>query len=500
MKKNRVLICEFHQESNTFNPIVMPPERFNAGGPVEGPEVFAARMATASAVHGAVDTIAAMGGEVIPTVFMTASSGGRVDDRTLVRLKDRLADYIETAGEFDALYASLHGATCTESSDDACGDLLEFLRGLVGEKPIAATFDLHANITQKLLTNADFICGYNTYPHTDYYETGCRAASLLMGKLTGRKDHVATAAVPMLIPPAGYTTLNGPFKVLMDSGKAQVQAGRLRDFSIFPVQPWLDIPEITSRVITVAEDPEIAKQEADRMAKELFALREDVQPPMLTVDQIIDIAEENTSGQPVILADSADSPNGGAVGDSPAVALALQARGSKLRVGMFVKDPKGVEQAFRLGVGGQGEFSVGASYTVGMPGPFVAQGTVRSLHDGSFVLEGPGSRGKHSSLGLSAVVSFGNIDILLVHDGASSGNPQLFRHFGIEPKLYDMIVVKANTSFRVPYSSISELIYCADTPGAGASNLAAMQFTRLPKGIYPKDLPVDYVLEPAALI
>ena len=69
----------------------------------------------------------------------------------------------------------------------------------------------------------------------------------------------------------------------------------------------------------------------------------------------------------------------------------------------------------------------------------------------------------------------------------------------MEPAEYDLMVVKANTSFRVPYSTISDLIYVADTPGAGASNLKQMQWEKLPKGMYPFDLPEGYEPEKAKL-
>ena len=83
------------------------------------------------------------------------------------------------------------------------------------------------------------------------------------------------------------------------------------------------------------------------------------------------------------------------------------------------------------------------------------------------------------------MVRIGTVDILLQSRVVSSGDPQLLRHFGIEPKLYDMVVVKANTSFRLPYGMISDLIYCADTPGAGAANLKRFSWKKLPAGMYP---------------
>lgn len=482
MMKKRILLCEFHQETNTFNPLVWETDRFGAA--FEGQAVFESRMQRRCAVHGGADAVTEYGGEVIPAIFMSSGSGGRVADAAMAHFCERMTSYIKE-NTFDGIYASLHGATCTESEEDACGVIVERLRQLAGDKPIVASFDLHANITQKMLRNADIICGYNTYPHNDFYETGYRAASLCMQMLEGKRFAMASKAVPMLLPPAGYTTDDGMFKELMDTGKTMVEQGLLHDFTVFPVQPWLDIPEIASRIVTIGEDEKKTKECAEVLAQKLWKLRKDAQPDMLSVDEIIDIAERNTTGQPVILSESADSPNGGCVGDSPVVAMRLLERGSSLRAGLFVVDPAAAEKAFAVGVGGKAAFSVGAGFTHGMPGPLKAEGQVLSLHDGVFRLEGPANRGDYGSMGRCAVVRFGNVDIILCHKCRSSGDPQVFRHFGIEPTLYDLIVVKANTSFRLPYGKFTDLIYCADTIGAGASNLKRLKWHKLPQNLYP---------------
>ena len=499
MGKKRILVCEYHQESNTFNPIVSPLKKFAAALGYEGEEIFAARMKTPTQIHGAVDAISAAGGEAIPTVFLTAGSGGRMADSVYELACERMRHYVAEAGEFDAVYCDLHGATCTETIDDACGEFLQFLRELVGDKIIAASFDLHANITQKILTCADVVCGYQTYPHVDHYQLGYRTADLCMKKLAGEDFAIATVHVPMLIPPAGYTTLEEPFKSIIAAGKKMVEDGKLLDFTTFAVQPWLDIPEIASTAVAISKDEATAKACAEELAAMLFAARDESQPEMFSIDEIIDIAEANKEDKPVVLADSADSPNGGAVGDSPVVAMRLLERGSNLKAGMFIKDPEAVKRAFELGVGGEGEFTVGAGYTIGMPGPLKAVGKVRSLHDGEFYAEGPAGRGSKGCIGKAAVVSFGNVYVLICETPTKSGDPQLFRHFGIEPSMCDLIVVKANTSFRVPYSKITDLIYVADAPGAGASNLKQLQWNHLPKGMYPLDLPENYKL-PAAKI
>ena len=164
----RILICEFHQETNTFNPIINAVERFNAGDVFEGEARYKKILAQKLAVAGAVDVFTQAQMEVIPSVFMHSGSGGRVADEAYELVCSRLEHYINNSGEFDAVYAALHGATCTESRDDACGDLLEFIRNLVGDKPISASCDMHAKITQKMMDNANIICGYQTYPHSDH--------------------------------------------------------------------------------------------------------------------------------------------------------------------------------------------------------------------------------------------------------------------------------------------------------------------------------------------
>ena len=482
--KKRILVCAFHQESNTFNPITWDIDRFGTNREFEGAARLQKSLDGKSAVHGGYTAITEAGGEVVPTIFLHASSGGRVADEVLNHLCERMAYYIKNE-EFDGIYAALHGATCTENEDDACGFFLENLRILAGDRPIAASFDLHAKITDKVLKNADIVCGYQTYPHIDFFETGYRAAKHLMGMLEGKKYAMATVSLPMLVPPAGYTTREEPFKGLLEKAKAMIAAGKLTDATVFPVQPWLDIPEIMSRVVAISEDPAQATACAKELAQDLWNMKDKMWPDLKSIDEIIDAAEANTSGKPVLLVDAADSPNGGAVGDSCAVALRLQERGSNLRAGMFIIDPAAVELAFQTGVGNKAEFAVGAGFTKGAPGPLKAEGIVRSLHDGWFRQEGKAGRGNPGWLGKTAVVSFGNIYVVLCHRGTASGDPQVLRGFGVDPALCDLVVVKANTSFREPYSYISDLVYFGDTPGAGASNLQAMVWENLPAGLYP---------------
>ena len=494
----RVIVCEFHEETNTFNPTVMEKEGFEVVRFAEGQEAYNLCVKLPCAFHGMIDGIEESGGIVMPTVSLYGPSGGVVADSVYDMLLQKMEYYVNTIGEFDGICVSLHGATCTVSKEDACGEFLRFLRDLAGEeKIIAVSCDLHANVTQKMLEAADLICGYQTYPHVDFYESGLRAARLCMRKLKGEPIVMAATTIPMMVPTAGFTSLSGTFKQIMDEGHSLVRSGRLIDFTILQVQPWLDIHNIGSTVISVACSQEEARKYADHLANLLYTMRNSFWPDLMSVDEIIDRAEKNITGKPVILVDSADSPNGGAVGDSVLPVMKLMERGSDISAATFVKDPEAVAQAFEVGVGNTAIFSIGGKFTPDMPGPIVAEGKVRSLHDGDFIQEGPGGKGFPCHIGRTAVISLKKIDIMVCEEPGASGDPQLLRHFGIEPEFYDLVVVKANTSFKVPYSAFADEFYYADTPGAGASNLCYFKWKNLPKKFYPFDLPDDYIPEPS---
>lgn len=499
-KSKKIIICEFHQESNTFNPIPFDLEMFKAQRYAEGQAAYKAAKPLPCAFHGMIDAVEEKGYEVIPSISLYGGSGGRVRDDVLDLAKSGVKTTVDSCGEFDAVFCSLHGATCTESSDDACGEFLKYVRSLIGnEKLIAASFDLHANITSQVLQYADVVCGYQSYPHVDLYETGYRAGTLGMRKLLGEKIYQAATTMPVMTPPSGYTSLAEPFKSVIEYGKSLIKDGKILDFTVFNVQPWMDIPNIGSTTTVIANDPETAKKYTDELAKMFFDNKDGYWPDLMSLDEVIDRAEDPNAPKPLIVGDAADSTNGGAVGDSVVFGLRILERSSKIRCGFFVRDPEAVAKAFAVGVGNTAEFTVGAKITPDMPGPLTAQGYVCSLSDGNYMQEGPAGKGFPVHVGKTAVLRFGTVDVVVCEKPTASGDPQILRHFGVEPKLYDLIVVKANTSFLVPYSAFAGEIVFADTPGAGAANLKRFHWKMLPKNFYPFDLAEDYRPAPATI-
>ncbi len=497
----RILICELHEESDTFNPEIAGLEFFKGVRYAEGQEAYDLCKKLPCAFHGMIDAIEEDDGEVIPGISLYGGSAGVVSDEVYNLLKDRTEYYIKNSGDLDGVFVSCHGATVVESEWDACGKYLEFVRELVGpDVVVAASFDLHANITDTLLEAVDAACAYQTYPHMDFYETGLRAGRMGMRILDKKPTVMAAVHIPMLVPAQGYTSLVSPFKDIIDYGNSLVKDGKVLDFSVLTVTPWMDIDPHECTCIVIAEDGETACKYADELAEKLFAAKDDMWPEMMTVDEIIDLAERPETKKPVVVGDGADSVNSGTPGDCIYEALRVYERGSSLKTGMFVKDPETVAKAFETGVGGEADFEIGGKITPDVPGPLRARGRVRCLSDGEYVQEGPAGRGFPCQMGRTAVISIGNIDLMVCEDPrGSSGDPQILRHFGIEPTLYDLIVVKAATSFKVPYGPIAGTIVIVDTPGAAAANLHRFNWKNKAANMYPFDLEEGYTLEKATV-
>ena len=483
----KVLICEFCQESNSFSPLIWDVDRFKAMILCGGAKMKLIFSIFNAPVKGMAQAVREHGGKAVFGFAMRAMSGGPVSDEACELFISKTREAIEKKGPFDALLLSLHGATVAQSHEDACGYIVSELRKTLGRDVlIGLAFDLHANITGALEQNADFICGFQTYPHIDIKETGYRAGRLVMEALEGKKRSQVFCRFPMIVPASGYTTAEGKFHDIMQQGFDYVKNGMAEDFTIFMMQPWLDISDAQSCVTIVSEKPEEAKREAERIAGLVYDARDEFWPEKTADDDIKEAVSKHSPGKPVIWAEPADSPNAGAVGDSVELLQRILSWGMDLRAATTVMDPEAVKKAKEIGVGAESEFTLGAGYTPGMPGPLTLKCRVVSLHRGVFRMAGPMAKGAPLSIGPAAVLRSGGVDILVCERPGGTGDVNYYRGFGMKYEDYDLMVIKANTSFRECYKNIADSIFVADTYGAASADLVSLPFEKIDKShFYP---------------
>jgi len=483
-KRKKILLCEFCQESNSFNPGLWGLNKFQAMLYCEGLVMRVVFTLKKSPVGGMLKAIGKSGARAVCGVAMRSGSGGPVEDEVLELFLRKTLAIIEAKGPFDGVFLSLHGATETPAHQDACGYIISAVREAAGrDAVITAACDMHANITPQMEKTADFICGFLTYPHVDFFETGFRAARLAMRKLGGEALHTACTRVCMIVPASGYTSKSGAFKEILDIGAAALAEGDIEDYTIFQMQPWLDVSEAASCAVVVSKSESAAKNIADTLAGALYSKREAFSPELESVPDILKIAARNKTGKPIVLGDAADSPNAGAPGDSVYVIGKLLESGLAVKTLTCVADCAAAEAAFDKGAGAALRLKLGGRLTPGLTS-VEGEFTVRSLHSGSFRMAGPAGKGIRVRLGKTAILETGNVTILVCGTPVMCGDLNFFRSFGLEPQEYELVVVKANTSFRENYETLAASIHMADTPGAASADLKALPYKNLPDGFY----------------
>ena len=482
----KVFVCRLHQESNSFNPVLTGIDSFNV---VDTPEdVLTTNGKCGITLNGIYKTLSEKGYDVVSGVCMECGSSAPLKNEVVNFFIEKTIEKIKAINGLDAIALSMHGATVSESEDDVCGVIIESLRKAVGDKVvISVSFDLHANVTEKIAINADYISGYQTYPHLDIYDVGVRCAERIIDHFESGKSFVARAEVPMIAPAHAYTTGTRELKKLMDKARAYKESGKIVDYSIFQAQPWLDVEKFFSTIIITAKDKQTAIDIANELSIDEFNLRKDLQGvPLISVQEVIEKALKNNTGKPVVLCDSADSPNAGANGDSATALKYLLPYKDRLTCAVAVIDKPAVDKAFKLGIGGKGDFVLGATLAPKLSTPVAVENAeVCVLSNGEFYKVGPQERGQLGQNGLSAVIRVGKIYIHLSYNGKTIGDRGYFRSMGIDPELCDLVCVKACTSFRAGYEPISAEICNAQTTGAAGTDLTALPFSKRPKPLYP---------------
>jgi microcystin degradation protein MlrC len=488
----RIAVGSIKQESNTFSPMTSDLEFFNADTRLVGEAILPYARRSRIELSGIVETLEAEQVAVVPLVTAHACSGGPLIRPAFDTLLEDLLARLRAARPVDAVALALHGALVLENHPDAEGLILQGVREVVGPGiPIASSLDLHGHITPQMVAHADILVGYKKYPHTDMYETGVRTARLLLDRMANRiRPTMALAKRHMVLSPVRTTTDVPPFKDLMAKTEALAAEGRVLSASLFPVQPWLDIPDLGFAALVVTDkDPQGAQRIADQLADEMWARRDECDPRLVPLDDAIRRGLAAERG-PVVIGDSGDAPSGGAPGDSPAVLRSLLAHGvdrSDRTALLTLVDPAAVRAAHQAGVGGRFSQAVGHSLSREAGQPIPVTGVVRTLGDGRYRITGPGMTGVAVSMGRTAVVAWGGIQILLLERPTIEWDPGLYRSIGLEPSEMDLVFVKSPSHFRVAYAPLAAELIMAETPGCTCCDMRKLRFRHATRPLYPVD-------------
>ena len=495
----RILIAECKQEVSTFNPARSHYAEFRV---VKGADLLDFHRRTREEVGGALSVFAeAPDVEVAPSYGASSNTSGGVlaaesFDRLLQDYSSAITAACDTAGgPVDGAYICLHGAMQAENENDPEGALLAEARRLLGERiPIVISVDIHGILTDRMLQLADAVVVYHTYPHIDFYETGARAATLLLKILAdGVRPVTARVKIPTLARGDEMITATGAVGECI--AKAQeIEAGRCGlAAGVMWGNPFTDVPELRSNAIVVMDgDEEAAQTLALDLAQKFWAHHEKMQVPLASLqDAVRQAAAVGTAGDAgtVVMMDAADATSSGASGDSNAILREALHQGYGGTILAPLVDPVAVERAYQAGVGGRFRARLGGAVDTLRYQPLELDVQVRSLSDGKFRSE---SFGWPWDAGKTAVLVADNATLVVSTQSVSLFDRSFFYANGQDPRHFDMVVVKSPHCEPHMFADWCVKLINVDAPGSTSANLPSLGHTICARPIIPLDAGVNF--------
>lgn len=487
----RIAIGQLWQETNTFNPLPTTRADFEAFGVVRGAELIE-RMADTNELGGFIQSLRAWPKvpEIVGLVRLPAWPSGAATADTFAWLRDEMVKSLSRALPVDAVLLALHGALVADGTPDVEGAVLEACRALIGpDVPLVATLDLHTNITERMVRNADALVLYHTAPHIDVFETGQRGAAVLRRILDGVRPATVFQKLPLVVP-AERANTQDPASIsyaIREKLQAWERDPRVLVAGLATVQPWLDIPELGSAVVIVTDgEPELARQLCDELSAFVWEHRRDYLPELVPVEEGVRAAFAEREGL-VVLSDSADSTTSGAPGDSSHLLREMLKYDWPRPALVTLVDPDLVAESARRGVGTEFETMLGGKRDRHFSEPLPARVRVAKLFDARFVMSGHLARNMPIDMGPSTVLRIGNIQIVVTSRSGPHFAPQLFDAAGLDPFAAQLLVAKSPCGFRAAYQARAKKVLVVRAPGCAPSDFWRYPYHHIPRPLWPWD-------------
>ena len=485
----RVVIAMMKHETNTFSPVPTPLSRFGNGGPEWNGQALAAYSGTATPMGAFIDLAKAEGAEIVTPVAAEAWPSGPVQDSAYARLCDAIAEEVDKG--CDLVLLDLHGAMVTESLEDGEGELVARLRALAPETPIAVALDLHGNLSDKIVDNADVVTGFKTYPHTDMYETGALAGQIAFRALKGGcRPTMAWGNRPMLPHIMRQGSADSPMRELIAAAR-QAEADGALAVSVFGGFPHADIRDAGISVVAVTDgDLDGARAICDAILDRAWEHRHGFVFRSEPAEDAIARAAKLAEG-PVLLLDHCDNCGSGGTQDVMAVLGEILRQGLEDVAAFAIHDPQAVDAMMEAGIGAEVTLDLGGKLdmpAIGRVGePLSVTGRVKLLSSGEYTIRGPMYTGVTVGMGRTAVLDTGKVEIVVIERHHEPWDVGCLQSLGIEPAAKRFIMLKSRVHWRAGFwPVVRHVVECAGV-GVTTSDYDQLEFRRVRRPIFPLD-------------
>jgi len=486
----KLVLAMMKHETNTFSPIVTDWARFEAWGLYTGQAAIDAYAKTNMPLGVYLQLAKEYGAEVELPMAAEAMPGGLVTADAYQRLTDPILEAV--AKGCDGCLLDLHGAMVAESTDDGEGTLLEKIRQIAPDLPIAVTLDLHCNLTPKMVQNCTGLIGYKTYPHVDMDVVARQVGRVVMEVIAGKRPKPAMALrqLPLLSQTLCQGTDDEPMKSAIQACREEEARG-LPAATVFGGFAMADIKDAGATVITIGNDQKQADEAADRIAAAVWDKRDQHIYRHRDLKETVAKAKQITDG-PVILLDHADNCGSGGTQDVMTVIDEVLRQGLEDVAVGAVWDPQAVQIMQKAGVGATVTLELGGKSD--MPSlklkgkPLKVTGKVRTITDGEWIVRGPMYNGYKVMMGPTAVLEVdGRMQIVVVSRHHEPWDTGVFTSVGIDPRHKRYLLLKSRIHYRAGFAPLAKATFTLDGEGVTTSDNSILDYKKVRRPIYPLD-------------
>lgn len=375
-------------------------------------------------------------------------------------------------GRFDAVYVSLHGACQAEGDPTADLTILRRIRSVIGHIPLAASFDVRANLSEEVAILLDGATCNTQWPSGGGADAARRALELLDGIFTRRFRPVgALARVPFVLP----DFLMGDTLADIWDGTLKSMRAPVLEASVFAGFAWGDSPYTgPSALVWADRDAGAAREMAARLAVELSRARGRSMPTLVVPEaSIAAISFSETDRRPILMLDLGDDPATGGLADTSSLLQALLSEripGRALLAALF--DPDAVAKAFQAGLGGIVSRNLGGRFTRLYGNAVAVDSIVQGL--GETAEMGAQKAGRY------AVLRIEGVDVVMTEHRPLAITPDWLAAVGVDIGAFAVIAVKGGAAVQNAFGALVGKTILCDCPGPTTPDLLRLRFHYVP--------------------
>ncbi len=453
--KRRVAVAGLWQETNTFAPNATTLEDFEEFEMVSGSDVGALHSGVRSVIGGAIDSL---GDLACFGLSAGAWPSGLITHETATHLIDRFEEDLQSVGQVDGLVLNLHGAMVADGISDIETEAVSAARRVIGDAPIVAILDLHANPSSSLLGSLDGVVAYRTFPHVDMYERGFEAAEMVQRMVDqGAPGSVVFRKLPLITSPLAQGTADDPMRGIIETTD-RLDSG-VTAF-VTPGFAYSDVSRAGLSIMVNASEgsTQVAGDSLDILTDVVVSNRDQFRVPAISIQAAIDqLAAQSVA---TMLVDVGDNIGGGGDGTSTALLPILLSFPERQSVFTYT-DPSVVREADRIGVGGATAVRFRNLFGEHESVPV----EVIRLTSGRYQAGGEWMGGRTFDMGPTAVLRYNTTYLVVTSIPVPPFHREQVIAQGLDPAEFDILTAKGALAWQDAYGQYVDQAIFVDSPG-----------------------------------